>query len=220
MRKQLLIRLVVTAVLACGISVVVSMDTWSFFCIGMVCWAVLYWLWKWEGRDRNKITRTRWRSALRTVITLVAGAVVLTVLMPVVAMILSLDHSGRQAMAERDKVRIGMTIGDVLPLVHGSVAIRAHAVLPDNVSDEELVHYANLMQQRDGTFVCSCKKTGEVQSFTESEAADLMEQKMSDGYDWRWRYTFITATPRHFSFTLTFGRDRRVKDVTDVWGWD
>jgi hypothetical protein len=219
MQKQLLIRLVVTAVMAWTISVVVSNETWSFFGIGIVCWAVLYWLWKWAGREnRNKITRTRWRPALRTVITLVAAAVVLTV--PVVAMILNLGHSGRQARAERDKVRIGMTIGDVLPLVHGGVAIRAHAVLPDNVADEEFVHYADLMQQGDGTFVCSCGKKGEMQSLTASDAAELMKEKMSDGYDWRWRYTFITATPRHFSFTVTFGRDGRVKDITDVWGWD
>jgi hypothetical protein len=74
MRKQFLIRLVVRAVLAWGISVVVSNHTWSFFCIGIVCWAVLYWLWKWQGRDRNRITRSRLRSALRTVIALVAGA--------------------------------------------------------------------------------------------------------------------------------------------------
>jgi len=220
MQKQLFIRLLVTSVLAWVISVVVSNDTWSFFCSGIVCWAVLYWLWKWEGRDRKNITSTRWRSALRTIITLVAAAVVLTVFMPIIAMILSLGHSGRQARAERDKVRIGMTIGNVLPLVHGDVAIRAHAVLPDNVADDELVHYADLMQQRDGTFVCSYGKKREVQSLTESAAAELMKQKMSDGYDWRWRYTFVTAAPRHFSFTVTFGRDGRVKDITDVWGWD
>jgi len=46
-----------------------------------------------------------------------------------------------------------------------------------------------------------------------------MKQKMSDGYDWRWRYTFINDTPRHFSFTVTLGRDGRLKNVTDVWGW-
>jgi len=47
-----------------------------------------------------------------------------------------------------------------------------------------------------------------------------MKQKMSDGYEWRWRYTFLTDTPWHYSFTVTFGRDGRVKDITDVWGWD
>ena len=55
---------------------------------------------------------------------------------------------------------------------------------------------------------------------TEPEAVELMKQKMSDGYDWRWRYTFVNDTPMHFSFTVTFGPDGRVKNVTDVWGWD
>ena len=194
--------------------------TWWGAAFAIVCWVALYWLWKWAGRDRKNITRRRWPSALRTIITLVAGAIALTVFMAVVAMILDLGHAGRQARAERDKVRIGMTISDVLPLVHGDVGIRAHAVLPDNVADEELVHYANLMQQRDGTFACFCGKKGVIQRLTETEAAELMEQKMSDGYEWRWRYTFVTATPRHFSFTVTFGRDRRVKGITDTWGWD
>jgi hypothetical protein len=45
-----------------------------------------------------------------------------------------------------------------------------------------------------------------------------MKQKTSDGYDWRWRYTFLNDIPQHFSFTVTFGSDGRVKDVTDVWG--
>jgi len=220
MQKELWIRLVATAILAWAISVVVSNDTWSFFCIGILCWAVLYWLWNCEGRDRKNITSTRRRSALRTLITLVAGAVVLTVFMPVIAITLNLGHSGRQARAERDKVRIGMTVCDVLRVVHGDVGIRAHVVLPDSATDKELLHYANLMRQRDGTFVCLCGTKNELQNLTESEAAELMKQKMSDGFDWRLRYTFVTATPRHFSFTVTFGRDGRVKNITDIWGWD
>jgi hypothetical protein len=36
MRKQFLIRLFVTAVLAWGVSVVVSNDTWTFFCIDSI----------------------------------------------------------------------------------------------------------------------------------------------------------------------------------------
>src|SRR5215472_8639539 len=113
-----------------------------------------------------------------------------------------------------------MTINDVLPLVHGDVGIRAHAMLPDNIDDEQLVHYANLVQQRDGTFSCTCGMGKELRNLTEAQAAERMKQKMSDGYEWRWRYTFLTGTPRHYSFTVTFGRDGRVKDITDVWGWD
>jgi len=157
---------------------------------------------------------------MRRIITLVTAVVALTAVMAVVMMIFGLRHSERQTRAERQKVRIGMTIGEVLPLVRGDVGIRAHAVLPDNVADEELVHYANLFQQRDGTFVCFCGGKKQLQNLTESDAAELMKQKMSDGYEWRWRYTFLTGTPRHLSFTVTFGRDGRVKDITDVWGWD
>jgi hypothetical protein len=223
MQKQLLIRLVVTALAAWPIAVIVSNDTLSLVWIGIVCWVLLYWLWNWGSGHGKIISRPLWRRAVLRIITLVAGAVALTVFMAVVMMILDLRHSQRQVRAERNKVRIGMTIGDVLPLVHGDMGIRAHAVLPDNVTDEELVHSANLMQLRDDTFVCSCgtkKELWRLQNLTESEAAELMKQKMSDGYEWRWRYTFVTATPRHFSFTVTFGRDGRVKDITDVWGWD
>jgi hypothetical protein len=35
-----------------------------------------------------------------------------------------------------------------------------------------------------------------------------------------WRYPCINDTPQQFSFTVAFWRDGRVKDVTDVWGWD
>jgi hypothetical protein len=166
------------------------------------------------------MTQPLWWRVVRRTVTLVAGAVVLTVVTAVVMMIIDLRHSQRQVEAERSKVQIGMTVSDVLPLVHGDMGIRAHAVLPDNVTDEKLVHYANLMRRRDGTFVCSCGTEKELQNLTESEAAELMKQKMSDGYEWRWRYTFITATPRYFSFTVVFARDAQVKDITDVWGWD
>ncbi len=100
------------------------------------------------------------------------------------------------------------------------LSIRTHAVLPDNVSDEEGVHYASLAEHGDGTFACSTGPDYRSEQLTDTEAAALMKQKMSDGYEWRWRYTFINDTPQHFSFTVTFGRDGRVKDVTDVWGWD
>src|SRR5712671_2812074 len=69
-------------------------------------------------------------------------------------------------------------------------------------------------------FTCSTGPDYRSEQLSDAEAAALMKQKMSDGYEWRWRYTFINDTPQHFSFTVTFGRDGRVKDVTDVWGWD
>jgi len=220
MQKQLWIRVVVTALVAWPIALLLCNDSWSFVGVGIVCWIVLYWLWNVGDRHGRSITRPLWPGVARRVVVQVAGAVALTVIMAVLMMILDLRQSEKQIRAARDMVRTRMTISDVLSLVHGDFNIRAHAVLPDSVTDEELLHYANLMRQRNGEFVCLCGTKNELQNLTGSEAAELMKQKMSDGYDWRWRYTFVTATPRHFSFTVTFGRDGRVKDITDVWGWD
>jgi hypothetical protein len=154
---------------------------------------------------------------VRKTLKLVAAAVALMVLVGALifgAMILYLDHCEREVRAERNQVQIGMTVDDVVSLLHGG-GIRAHAVLPDNVSDDQGVHYTTLVAHPDGTFGSS-----DAPRLTEDEAVALMKHKMSDGYEWRWRYTFVNATPQHFSFTVTFGRDGRVKDVTDVWGWD
>jgi hypothetical protein len=153
------------------------------------------------------------RKALKRVAASVALIVLVGALM-FGAMILYLDQCERLARAERNQVQIGMTVDDVVPLLHGG-GIRAHAVLPDNVSDDQGVHYTTLVAHSDGTFGSS-----DAPRLTEHEAVALMKQKMSDGYEWRWRYTFINVTPQHFSFTVTFGRDGHVKDVTDVWGWD
>ena len=206
----------------------------------VVLWVGLYWLWKLWDRWRGKgmanpepaavavaepvalpdggTRRPLWRRVVRKTVTLAGGVFVFIAVM-VIVMILCLGYYARQVKAERDKVHIGMTVDQVLPLVHGALGIRTHAVLPDNVSDEEGVHYASLTAREDSTFGCSCAPD-QSRPLTYAEAVALMKQKMSDGYEWRWRYTFINDTPQHFSFTVTFGRDGRVKDVTDVWGWD
>ncbi len=133
--------------------------------------------------------------------------------------ILGLGYYERQAKKERDKVHVGMTVEQVLPLVHGAIGVRAHAILPDNVTDEELKHYASFFSRED-TYCCFAGPDGEKHKLTAPEAAAALHQKMSDGYEWVWRYTFVNDTPMHFSFSVTFGTDGRVKKVTDVWGWD
>jgi len=238
-----LFRLGVTSVVAFAIARTVADD--SAAVIWVLLWVGLYWLWKVSDRWRGKgianlahlptatsvvvpelqappdggTRRPLWRRVVRKTVTLTGGAFVFIALMAIV-MILCLGYYERQAKAERDKVQIGMTVDQVLPLVHGALGIRAHAVLPDNVSDEAGIHYASLTEGKDGTFGCSCAPDDQWRQWTDAEAVALMKQKMSDGYEWRWRYTFINDTPQHFSFTVTFGRDGRVKDITDVWGWD
>jgi hypothetical protein len=238
-----LFRLGVTSAVAFAVAVTGAADD-SRALVFVVLWVGLYWLWKLWDRWRGKgvanpahkpsskavvvpepqaleggTPRPLWRRVARKTVTLAAGAFVFIAGMAIVV-ILCLGYYKRQAKAERDKVHIGMTVDQVLPLVHGALGVQTHAVLPDNVSDEEGVHYASLTEHEDGTFRCSAAPDYRSHQLTDAEAVALMKQKMSDGYEWRWRYTFINDTPQHFSFTVTFGRDGRVKDVTDVWGWD
>ena len=241
--RRYLFRLGVTSVIAFAIATTVADDSAALAWVGL--WVGLYWLWKLWGRWRGErvavpahqptatlalvpdpralpdggTRRPLWRRVVRKTITLTAGAFVFIAVMAIV-MILCLGYYERQAKAERSKVQLGMTVEQVLPLVHGALGIRTHAVLPDHVSDEAGVPYASLTQRSDGTFGCSCGPDDQWRQLTGPEAAAVMKQKMSDGYEWRWRYTFINDTPQHFSFTVTFGRDGRVQDVTDVWGWD
>ena len=233
-----LFRLGVTSVVAFAIAVTVMADD-SRALLWIVLWVGLYWLWKlwdrWRGKGvtnsaqqptskavvvpEPQARRGTPRPLVRKTVTLAAGAIIFVAGMAIV-MILCLGYYERQAKAEHDKVHIGMTVDQVLPMVHGALGVRTQAVLPDNLSDKEGVHYASLTEHEDGTFGCSAGPDYRSQNLTDAEAVALMKQKMSDGYEWRWRYTFINDTPQHFSFTVTFGRDGRVKDVTDVWGWD
>ena len=205
-----------------------------------MCWVVLYWLWNWK--DGKSTTRPFWLTVFGTIIILVAGAVALIVLMAPVMMIQDLRHSETQVSTEmnkirveKNKVRIGMTINEVLPLVHAP--INASAVVdcnkvycaPDRI---------RLWQHVDGTFTLSGywltervsgnltpsqdhqqmmggKPEEVLENFTESQTAELMRQKISAGYEWRWEYTFVNGMLTS-SFTVTFGRDGRVNDISDV----
>jgi hypothetical protein len=49
------------------------------------------------------------------------------------------------------------------------------------------------------------------------QAAKLMKQKMSGGYEWRREFRFVKRRLlSSLYFTVTFGPDGRVKDITDV----
>jgi hypothetical protein len=158
----------------------------------------------------------------------------------------------QEVRIERNQLRIGMTIDDVLPLLHGSVNIDAMPddawllVLPDNKRFLYSPDSPSLRQHDDGTFTfwCTCrtepvsrnakltesqvvellikeKPKQVVENLTAPQAAELMKQKMSGGYEWHCTFTFdkrlmpptFIAT---FGFTVTFGPDGRVKDISDV----
>jgi hypothetical protein len=52
--------------------------------------------------------------------------------------------------------------------------------------------------------------------FSAQAAAELMHERLGDGCEWHWRYTIVNDTPQHFSFSVTFGPDGRVKELKPV----
>lgn len=155
-----------------------------------------------------------------------------------------LNAEMQEIRIERNKVQIGMTINDVLPQVHG-MDIDTYAdgvwlsVLPDNKRFYYEPGMPSLLQHDDGTFTFRCycgteqispnsrltesqvlelikeKPEQELKNLTESQAAALMKQKMSDGFDWSWKYKTFKHS-RQYVFTVTFGRDGRVNHISDV----
>ena len=241
-----MLRLVVTGLVAHVILLAFRGKTGDYaWLVWIGLWVALYWLWKlwerWRERsveqaatalpsqielppsppaapERDKPQPLGWRRILRRTLLTIGAALVVIVLIFAV-MLLGLGYYQRQVKTERDKVHVGMTVEQVLPLVHGALSVRAHAILPENVTDEELKHYASFGSHQD-EYCCFEGPDGKKHRVTAPEAAAAMQQKMSDGYEWIWRYTFVNDTPMHFSFSVTFGADGRVKSVTDVWGWD
>jgi hypothetical protein len=54
---------------------------------------------------------------------------------------------------------------------------------------------------------------------TESAAIERLHTN-HDGHKWHFHYTNVNATPMHVSFTVVFGPDGRVAEVTPIHGWD
>ena len=139
-----------------------------------------------------------------------------------------LNAEMQEVKIERNKVRIGMMINDVLPVVHGmEITASADAawlsVLPDNKRFYYSPDPIEAWQHDDGTFTLSCH-CGSAQvspnsHVTEAQAAVVMKQRMSDGFDWSWQYKTFKRSREYF-FTVTFGRDGRVNQISDVYYTD
>lgn len=149
---------------------------------------------------------------------------------------------------EKNKVRIGMTINQVLSVVHGMQHINAYGDGAEFFVPSHGIHFYHdperitLARHDDGTFTfqCYCGKepvsriltesqanelvTAQnpeqlLPNLTESQAGELMKQKMSSKIygEWRWKYTFNGfPSPFFYSFEVAFGRDGRVKGISDI----
>ena len=249
LRKAIIVGIAVAAVMA---ALKNALDVFTM--LVLPCAMVLLLIW---GLSRlfGLLGGSKWSANIRVALALavVVGFVLfcgfLALPEPRVFRHAELNAEMQEVRIERSKVRIGMTINEVLPLVHGmditaSAADAWLSVLPDSKPFLYSPDGPSLVQHDDGTFTfwCICRtervlrndKLTESQvvelltkdkpeqllkNLTASQAAALMKQKMSDGFDWSWQYETFKRS-RQYVFTVTFGRDGRVNHISDVYYTD
>jgi len=158
------------------------------------------------------------RDAFRSLGKFAAGVAVL-LFVGMGTMIFALSYYHRQAEAEHDKIHIGMTAEQVLSVVQNYFSLHAYSDAPKSGPDD-FSHSVSLMIDSDGLLRTYDLSSRQPRMFSPQAAAELMHDKLGDGYEWHWRYTFVNDTPQHISFSVTFGPDGRVKEIKPVYGWD
>ncbi|MFY9532142.1 MAG: hypothetical protein WBC04_10190 [Candidatus Acidiferrales bacterium] len=223
-----IVRICVSALLAFVIAKLVSVPL--FF----VLWPGIYWGWYYLSRRESPtpgatrliaekqspaVAVTNTRSTLRRIIR-IAGVVIAGLIAASILLLFIGRESGhREAEKARSTVHSGMTMAEVLHSVTGWLVLGASSDAPETDSD----HLRTLSLRpgsESGMFFYFDRALSKDREISESEALALLQQKLGDGYSWRFKYTFITSTPQHLSFQVVFDKDGRVQGVTPVYGWD
>lgn len=214
------------------------------WCI-LVLWPVFFFLWKY--RDYRRVKRTgsaslKWYSlddqssplhsattaaravppkprAIRRALGKFATGVGVFLFACMMMVFVTLAYSFKEVKEERAKIHIGMTAEEVLPAVQKYDMLAASSDAPRS-GPADFSHSLNLGIDSNGLFHCQLGCMGEPPVLSAEAAAERMHQKLGDGYEWHWRYTYVNLTPQHISFNVIFGRDGRVKDVQAPYGWD
>jgi hypothetical protein len=224
-----IVRVCVSALLAFAIAKIV------FGPLFFVLWPGLYWGWHYLSRRRESpepgaprliaekqspvvAVRNR-RSGLQRIIRIAGVVIVGWIAASVLLLFIARGFGERKAEKARSTVHPGMTMAEVLHSVTGWLVLGASSDAPETDSD----HFRALNLHpgsESGKFFYFDRALSKDRQISESEALGLLHQKLVDGYNWQFRYTFITSSPQHFSFKVVFNKDGSVQEVTPVYGWD
>ena len=124
-------------------------------------------------------------------------------------------HSMGRARKVHDSIRVGMTVPEVVDASHDCDLFGAasESVSEDHAAGDS-VPAMSLSRSRDGTY-----RVNGV-ALTETEAEERLQAKVHDGNRWSSNCVFVNLTPMHVSFSVIFGPDGRVAEVTPAHGWD
>jgi len=225
-------RLLVTALLAIVLAVVLAFTinadvVWIAF---IPFWIALYYGWPILSRrvpllDFDKAPaptpkRPLWLRMLRG-----AGAFVGTAVLAIAGsasiVVVPIALCMHRAQKVANSVHVGMTVQEVLDAARDCDVFHAGSDFPwDKNAEGDNVPAMGLNWRRDGTYRTYDLAAHQDISMTESEAVERLHARLHDGYKWYFSYTYVNVTPMHVSFSVIFGPDGRVVEVTPVHGWD
>jgi hypothetical protein len=223
-----IIRICVSALLAFAIAKLV------FAPLFFLLWPGLYWGWHYLSRREGfepggprliaenqspVVAVANRRSTLRRIFRITGVVIVGWVAASVLVVFIALEWGHRKAEKARGTVHPGMTKAEVLHSVTGWFVLGASSDAPEIDSDH--LRALNLRPgSESGKFRYFDGALGKDREISESEVLAVLQQKLGDGYSWRFNYTFVISTPQQLSFKVVFDKDGRVQEVTPVYGWD
>jgi hypothetical protein len=225
-------RLLVTAALAIVLAVILAFAI-NADVVGMAfipIWIALYYGWPIVSRrlpflDLDKAPapvpkRPLWLRMVRGAGAFL-GASVLAIVCLASIVVVPIALCEHRAQKVANSIPIGMTVQEVLDTAKDCGSFRAGSDFPwDRNAEGDNIPAMGLSWRRDGAYVTYDLAAGRDISLTESEAIERLHRKLHDGYRWHFSYTYINVTPMHISFSVIFGPDGRVAEVTRVHGWD
>lgn len=227
--KRFLFTAVLAVVLSVALAFSINADVVGIAFIPF--WIALYYGWPILSRrlpflDLDKAPaapapkRPLWLRIIRGTLASV-GAVLLAFVCMSSLVIVPISLCEHRAQKVASSIHVGMTVREVLDTAKDCDVFHAGSDFPyDANADGDNVPTVFLNWRRDGTYRTYDLAAHQDISMTESEAVERLHAKLHDGYKWHFSYTYTNVTPMHVSFSVIFGPDGRVTEVTPVHGWD
>ena len=230
-------RILVTGLVAFGVAFGIALLPIADFSAlaGPLIWIALYYGWpalsrrlplpeSWKVKAQSDAASSApkpgfWRLLGRGALAMLG---IVTVMMMLPAMIMApIGHSMIRARKVHDSVRVGMTVPEVLDTSRDCDLFGAASESPsdDNAAGNS-VPAMSLSRNRDGTYRVYDGVVHPDIALSETQAVERLQAKLHDGYRWRSNCVYVNMTPMHVSFSVIFGSDGRVAEVTPVHGWD
>jgi len=147
------------------------------------------------------------------------GTITVMILLP--GMIMApVWHSMIRARKVHDSVRVGMTVSEVLVASRDCDLFGAASDSADDNATRDSRPVMSVNRNRDETYRVYDAAVHRDLALTETQAVEHLQSRLHDGYRWRSHCVYVNMTPMHVSFSVIFGPDGRVSEVTPVQGWD